>query len=168
MALFSKLGHTVCYFVPAVVGPLLKWFFGISDDSRPLREFRTVFMTAIVKAVFNDPTPVSMREQQQASFVDPPPDRSMWISQDTFSVPLNHNLSESLRKAAVALATQKFEIPEASAVPVNGEWIGHRNKSQKYGEVEQASLSDEETYTRLSKDTNEQMVIIYLHGGQFL
>lgn len=167
LSLLSRLGHAICYFVPAIFGPLLKWVFGISDDSRPLREFRTVFTVAIVKAIFNDPTPVSMLEQQQASLVEVPPESSMWISQDTLSVPLNHNLSEVLRKSAVALANQKAEIPEASAEPVDGEWVGHRNKSHEDRQDEQVFLSNEQAYARLAKDTNQEVVMIYLHGGQF-
>ena len=124
-------------------------------------------MVIVARAIFNDPTPVFMLQEQQASRVEPPITSSMWVSHDTFCLPAHCKLSEVLGRATAALASEAIDIPVATAVSVEGEWVGNRLDPCQNEQNEAILTPDEQTYDSLLKDAKSNAVLIYLHGGQF-
>jgi hypothetical protein len=66
-SLFARIRHVLLYYVPAITSPLIGYLFRLSPTSS-VWDFRTAFMVCVVRAIFNDPTPKSMPEEQQAIF----------------------------------------------------------------------------------------------------
>lgn len=163
----SKLSHVICYYAPAIVMPLFTWFLGLSDDRRPFTEAKTVILATVAKAIFNDPTPVSMLEEQQKSRREIPVGSSVWVYNETFSPLTDHDLSDTLLTAVTTLTNHKVNISKPIAVPVKGEWVGHRNKPDSQDKVDDRLMSDEEIHNNLMQDTKSSAVLLYLHGGQF-
>lgn len=148
--LFSRIQHAWSYYVPAIAKPFVAWLVGISETS-VIWDVRTALVAGIARAIFNDPTPVSMLESQKASIVDPNVTESTGVVQDTILAPDNNNLVDVVTKAIAAL--NESNTPTQSIVglaPVRGEWLGYQ-------------LSTDSNAAPAQNDT----VIVFLHGGQF-
>lgn len=148
--LLSRIQHAWSYYLPAIAKPFVAWFLGTSETSA-MWDFRTALMVSIARAIFNDPTPVSMLDFQMASIVDPIATDSTRVDQDTMIAPDNNNLIDVVTKAIAALSEPNTSTPSVvDLAPVKGEWLGYQ----------------------LSADTNpvpahNDTVIVFLHGGQF-
>lgn len=156
----SKLAHGVWYYAPSILQPLCEWLFGFSETSSR-RDFRTTLMVSIVRALFNDPTRISMLEEQRASFSKGRPDASLWIYGEVFPVSKDNNLAELVAGAIQQLSHEITTLSEVPAESVSGEWIGHKKKEAA------TSPSEEQIFSSLVQDLHSDIVMIYLHGGQF-
>lgn len=161
----SRFRHVLFYYVPAVVAPLGAYVLRISDTSS-VWGFRTAVLVTILRAIFNDPTPKSMLEEQRQSFVvnAPTPD-TLWVVEDILPAPKENNLLEVVSEVVKELATDAVALPQTTVVPVSGEWIGSRREpGHGFGRTE---TNKEQNLRNLKADTTSDFVFIFLHGGQF-
>ena len=174
MKILGKLLHALGYTLPAIVRPLVAHILGRSPTSTRCK-LRIVTVVAVVRALFNDPSPVSMLREQTDSIMEKEPGKeargSLWIAADAFPVPASTNLEEKLAQVIDALGPgiNARRTRHAVLAPVRGEWVEHRGApgSETESESELLSGSTKATYQRLAKETQRSMVILFLHGGQF-
>jgi hypothetical protein len=147
--LLSRIKHFVTYYVPAIANPLAAWWFGTSETST-VWSFRTAAMVSILRALFNDPTPISMSEFQQSSIARPKANDLTKVQEDTIEPPGSNNVIEVVTRAFHSLSATKLELPPTEVATVKGEWLG---------------LQQQEKYLCAAKQSHP--VLVYLHGGQF-
>ena len=107
-----------------------------------------------------------MLEEQESSFTNPQTSDSMWISEEIFPPGGANNLAEVVQKAVGDLSMKPTEIPQVTAKPMQGEWIGNRVSNPKTDQ--RSALSNGDAYVRMEDESITDVVFIYLHGGQFL
>lgn len=152
------------YYVPAIAAPLAAYIFRLSETSS-VWDFRTAVLVTIIRAIFNDPAPRSMLEEQQGSLVNGRVSETMWVVEDALPVPTANNLLDVVYKAIVELADGPVYVPETTLDSVNGEWVGtRRDTSNAHTET---AMTDHENFQSLIADTSSDLVFIFLHGGQF-
>lgn len=160
----ARCRHVLQYYVPAIAAPLVAYILRLSKTSS-VWNFRTAVLVAIIRAIFNDPTPRSMLEEQQGSLVYGPAPDTMWVVADALSVPTDNNLLDVVSKAIVELANGPVDVPETTLDTVKGEWIGSRRGTANVHN--KPATADHEKFQRLIADTSSDLVFIFLHGGQF-
>ena len=164
--LLSRVYYALGYTIPAVVRPLLSHLLGFSQTSS-VWDFRTALVVTIVRALFNDPLPVSMLEEQRSSIIEPEVAGPMWISKDEFPVPDDNNVKHVVMAAVRDLGGQiDSDMAKVVTRPVKGEWVAHRSGEE--GIIfDSHRLSEEQKYTCLAEQAHSDVVFLFLHGGQF-
>lgn len=137
---------------------------GVSKTSS-VWEFRTAVMVTIIRAIFNDPSPRSMLEEQRGSMVTAPVPDTTWVVEDVLPVPRANNLMEVVSKAITHLADGPVVIPETTLDPVVGEWVGSRRESQVVHD--KTATESHDKFRGFIADTSSDLVFVFLHGGQF-
>lgn len=162
-SLLTRLRRGLFYYIPAILWTLSTWLVQLATTTTTTTrsfsgsttrqwDFRTALVIAIVRAVFNDPTPTSMLEQQVASFAPDEilPHAKMRVVKDRFMALRENNLAELMSDAVNELAgSAAGSLPkiEMETVAVPGEWV-----------TDAVSPSN---------PVSEPLTYIYLHGGQF-
>ena len=167
MALLHKLIHFLSYTVPAILGPIISHLFKRSPTTSHY-DFSKFVVVAIIRALFNDPTPVSMLQQQQDSRKDPGVKGKMWVVPDEFQPPEDTNVHTKVQDAIKSLGENisDDQPPTASIDSVHGEWVGYRSE---VGDQEpEPAISAAEKFRNLNEEATKKTTILYLHGGQFL
>ncbi|KIX01301.1 uncharacterized protein Z518_09026 [Rhinocladiella mackenziei CBS 650.93] len=163
----TKIHHAAFYYIPAILRTFITWLSGVSETSSQWN-LKTAFTVSIARAIFNDPARISMLEEQEASFTKPPITSSMWVCKDEFPATGKNNLSQLVREAVSDLSGDNTDIPFTDVATVEGEWVGHRyNSTGVYGNIASSRSNEERQYHQMANDTKNDIVLIYLHGGQF-
>lgn len=137
---------------------------GVSTTSS-VWEFRTAVMVTIIRAIFNDPSPRSMLEEQRGSMVNASVPDTMWVVEDVLPVPKANDLLDVVSKAIEDLADGPVAVPETTLDPVKGEWVGSRRESQLV--QNKAATASHDKFQGLVADTTSDLILVFLHGGQF-
>ncbi|RAL15415.1 alpha/beta hydrolase [Aspergillus homomorphus CBS 101889] len=124
------------------------------------QDLRTELTVAVIRSLLSFSASVS--EQQKASIRDPGIKGPMWVSNVTLPQP-EIDVQDAVMKAIEALKTgdETYDLP--GVVPVEAEWTGYRSGVDK--NAPQPDISEEAKYEELKKESKEDMVILYFHGG---
>ncbi|PYH77278.1 hypothetical protein BO82DRAFT_319996 [Aspergillus uvarum CBS 121591] len=124
------------------------------------QDLRTELTVAIIRSLLSFSASIS--EQQKASIRDPGIKGPMWVSKVTFPQP-EINVQDAVVKAIEAHRTgdETYDLP--GVAPVEAEWTGYRSGVDK--NAPQPDISEEAKYEELKKESKEDMVILYFHGG---
>lgn len=165
--MLSRIYTLFSYTLPAILRPLLAYFFNTSPTSSKC-DLKTVFIVSIVRALFNHPAPISMLKAQEDSLLAPKPKGPIWVARDEFPVPIESNVKDVLYRAIKALSdgTNSQTVDDVDIWPVRGEWVGHRVEVGK--NAPEPDISEVDKYKRLKDDARSKVTILFLHGGQFL
>ncbi|PYI33063.1 hypothetical protein BP00DRAFT_424445 [Aspergillus indologenus CBS 114.80] len=124
------------------------------------QDLRTELTVAIIRSLLSFSASIS--EQQNASIRDPGIKGPMWVSKVTFPQP-EIDVQDAVVKAIETLRTgdETYDLP--GVAPVEAEWTGYRSGVDK--NAPQPDISEEAKYEELKKESTEDMVILYFHGG---
>ena len=127
------------------------------------QDLRTELTVAIIRSYLRTRAPLG--KTQRDGIRDPGVKGPMWISKVTLPQPDN-DVRDAVLHAIESLKTgdETFEIPEA--IPVEGEWTGHRAGAGK--NTPEPELSEQEKYLKLREESPSDMTILYFHGGAYL
>ncbi|CAG7992710.1 unnamed protein product [Penicillium olsonii] len=126
------------------------------------QDLRTELTVAIIRSYLRTRAPLG--KTQRDGIRDPGVKGPMWISKVTLPQPDN-DVRDAVLHAIESLKTgdETFEIPEA--IPVEGEWTGHRAGAGK--NTPEPELSEQEKYLKLREESPSDMTILYFHGGAY-
>ena len=163
---WARLRKLLGYTLSAVLRPFLAHLLHLSPTSSRC-DLRTAFVVSVVRAMFNDPSPVSMLEVQRESIEDPGVHGPIWVVTDEFPPPPESDVKDALYRAIKALGHGKDALcGDVDLRPVSGEWVGLRKGTGN--NASEPGISDTEKYERLMQETKSNITILFMHGGQFL
>lgn len=161
-----KIRNFLTYTLPTILQRLVAHALFLSPTSSNC-SFGTVLVVAIVRAIFNDPTPISMLDQQEESVQDPGLPGSFWVVPDEFAVSAENTVVKRLQEAIIATGNaSKVDFERLKCLPVRGEWIGHQQGTDETPTLD-PTLSAKARFQRLMAEVNRNITVLFLHGGQF-
>ena len=109
---------------------------------------------------------VSLSEAQESSEVDPEAKGPIWVSRVTLPPPQEDHVRQALFQTIDRLSANSETYTKPAAVPVEGEWVGHRRNVD--AQAPEPNLTEREKYDGLMRDVSSAVTILYVHGGGFL
>ncbi|KAF2828500.1 hypothetical protein CC86DRAFT_193929 [Ophiobolus disseminans] len=128
-------------------------------------DLRTAITVGMLREMMgpNSPaTPIS--KVQGFTIKDPGVKGKVWVSKVKLSVPEEDDARQLVFKAINDMGTGGETWTEPENRPLEAEWNGYR-ASAKDDEPEPASLSEQEKYDALKKETTSKVTTLYFHGG---
>ncbi|KKK12071.1 hypothetical protein P175DRAFT_0455913 [Aspergillus ochraceoroseus IBT 24754] len=127
------------------------------------QDLRTELTVTFLRSFMNGA--VSISKQQKRAMRDPGIKGPLWVSKVKFPQPELDDVQEAVIKAIeeLKLGGETFDLP--GVVPVEAEWTGYRRGVGK--NAPQPEMSEEQKYAELKKESREDMVILYFHGGAY-
>ncbi|KAL2814926.1 Alpha/Beta hydrolase protein [Aspergillus granulosus] len=147
--------------IPLIIKILLLRGIGQSTGSGK-QDLRTELTVAIIRSFINHGVPVG--KQQKGTMHDPGIKGPLWVSKITIPMP-EVDVQEAVIRAIEELKSggETYDIPGVGSV--EAEWTGYRKGVQK--NTPQPEISEAEKYEQLKKDSPEDMVVLYFHGGAY-
>ena len=115
----------------------------------------------------------TLSQRQRASLKAAEVKEPVWISEIELLNPSEDDLRQTLLKAIQDSSDNDgngiIDLPRP-LLPVGAEWIGRRRRLEQSdddddGGLEASSMTEEEKYSRLCSETENETVILYCHGG---
>ena len=101
-------------------------------------------------------------------FASRPPVRGpVWIAQDDFRVSNESRVRDSVFDAILFASTEPITLATAADVPVcdvHAEWVGQRQGVERNAKLP-SDLSEAQLFERLQAEVENDLTIIYAHGG---
>lgn len=129
---------------------------------------KTAMAVTTIQSISRDPNQLSVSTRQALSGRYRPPKGPTWAAASVIPVPAaeESNVLETLMEVIKGMGEGMEEIDTPEYAPVEVEWVGYRKGADR---VEpQGKLSEEEIYKALCRDTENDVTILYVHGGGFL
>ena len=108
---------------------------------------------------------VPLSKWQESSALDPEAKGPIWVSRVTFPPPKEDDVRQALFQTIDRLSANSETYTKPAAVPVEGEWVGHRRNVD--AKAPEPSLTEREKYDGLMKDVSSAFTMLYVHGGGF-
>ncbi|PYH92745.1 hypothetical protein BO71DRAFT_382953 [Aspergillus ellipticus CBS 707.79] len=124
------------------------------------QDMRTELTVAVIRSFLAFKSPIG--KQQKDSIRDPGVKGPMWVSKVTLPRP-EDDIQDAVIKAIEDLKVGDVTYHIPGVAPVEAEWTGYRSGVDK--NTPQPDISEEEKYEELRKESKEDMVILYFHGG---
>ncbi|KAL4795549.1 Alpha/Beta hydrolase protein [Aspergillus venezuelensis] len=126
------------------------------------QDLRTELLVAIIRSFIGRRIPVS--KQQKGSMRDPGIKGPLWVSKITIPQP-EINVQDAVIKAIEALKVggETFDIPGVGEV--EAEWTGYRRGVDK--NAPELEIEESEKYKMLKEENDNEMVVLYFHGGAY-
>ncbi|EFW20433.1 hypothetical protein D8B26_003185 [Coccidioides posadasii str. Silveira] len=107
----------------------------------------------------------SSLQMQKRSVRDPGKKGYMWVSAVTMPKPPENDVLQALLKAIEYHmdGSETYEVPKVC--DVEAEWNAYRQGA--HARTPQPNISEEAKYARLMEDVNEDLTILYFHGGAY-
>ncbi|PWY92395.1 hypothetical protein BO70DRAFT_376080 [Aspergillus heteromorphus CBS 117.55] len=124
------------------------------------QDLRTELTVAVIRSFLTFNSPIG--QQQKDSIRDPGIKGPMWVSKVTLPQPEN-DVQDAVIKAIedLKVGDETYSIP--GVAPVEAEWTGHRSGVEK--NTPQPDISEEAKYEELCRESTDETVILYFHGG---
>ena len=127
---------------------------------------RVVAVTKALKVrFFNPENRVSLSKWQESSKLDPEAKGPIWVSRVTFPPPQEDDVRQALFQTIDRLSANSETYTKSAAVPVEGEWVGHRRNVD--AQAPEPALTEREKYDGLMRDVSSAVTMLYVHGGGF-
>ncbi|KAL4940944.1 hypothetical protein BDV06DRAFT_195586 [Aspergillus oleicola] len=127
------------------------------------QDLRTEMTVAIIRSFIGRRIPVS--KQQKGSMRDPGIKGPLWVSKVTIPKP-EVDVQDAVIKAIEALKVdggETFDIPGVKEV--EAEWTGYRRGVDK--NAPELEIEEGEKFERLKDENDNEMVVLYFHGGAY-
>lgn len=111
----------------------------------------------------NSPT-TPIGKIQGMTIKDPGVKGKVWVSKVKLAVPEEDDVRQMVFKAINDMRTGEETWTKPDSQPLEAEWNGYRADA-KDDEPEPSSLSEQEKYHSLTKETKSKVTILYFHGG---
>ncbi|RDW86562.1 alpha/beta hydrolase [Aspergillus mulundensis] len=127
------------------------------------QDLRTEMTVTVLRSfITGRRTPVG--KQQKGAMHDPGIKGPLWVSKVKIPQP-EMDVQDAVIKAIEELKVsgETYDIPGVG--PVEAEWTGYRRGVGK--NAPEPELSEEQKYTKLKKENDADMVVLYFHGGAY-
>ncbi|KAL2854853.1 Alpha/Beta hydrolase protein [Aspergillus pseudoustus] len=147
--------------IPLILKTVLLHGIGHSTGSGK-QDLRTELTVAIIRSFMSHGVPIG--KQQKGTMRDPGIKGPLWVSKVTIPKP-EIDVKEAVIRAIEELKSgdETYDIPGVGLV--EAEWTGYRKGVQK--NTPQPDISEADKYEQLKKDSSEDMVVLYFHGGAY-
>ena len=149
---------------PYLLKTLVLHVLSISPTSKKWT-LRTELTVAMLRAFIADAPPSTITSQQAMFLKDPGVKGGMWVSKVAFPPP-EDDTREMLFRVIDGLKSGGEEYDKARLQAVEGEWVGRR---QRVGPntPEPKDMSEAEKYKSLVDETENDLTLLYFHGGSY-
>jgi acetyl esterase/lipase len=130
-------------------------------------DLRTELVISVMRSMLLEGNE-SISKLQHMTTKDFPIKGNMWISKTTFPAAEEDDLRQALFRAIEELRDEShtdFSYTQPDMLPVEGEWTGSRTQATK--DTPEPSISEEEKYSNLMKETTTDVTVLYFHGGAY-
>ncbi|KAL2800975.1 Alpha/Beta hydrolase protein [Aspergillus keveii] len=147
--------------IPLILKTVLLHGIGQSNGSGK-QDLRTELTVAVIRSFMSHGVPIG--KQQKGTMRDPGIKGPLWVSKVTIQQP-EIDVQEAVIIAIEELKSggETYDIPGVK--PVEAEWTGYRKGVHK--NTPQPEISEAEKYEHLKKESSEDMVVLYFHGGAY-
>lgn len=127
------------------------------------QDLKTELTVEFIRSLINFTEPPL--EMQRRSMRDPGKKGYMWVSQVKMPKPPENDVLQALQKAMEhhMEGSETYAVPEVGAV--EAEWTGYRKEAT--AKTPEPEISEEAKYERLMEDVDEDVTILYFHGGAY-
>ena len=124
-------------------------------------------VTKALKVRFFSPeNRVPLSNWQESSTLDPEAKGPIWVSRVTLPPPQEDDVRQAFFQTIDRLsANSETTYTKPAAVPVDGEWVGHRRNVD--AQAPEPNLTEREKYDGLMRDVSSAVTMLYVHGGGF-